>query len=86
MVDSACGFAAFTLMPADAAVLTVEFKINLIAPAQGHTLIARGRVVRAGRNVTVCNGEAWMRTTSGEKQVAQMLATMMTVRERGLVG
>ena len=45
-----------------------------------------GRVVRAGRNVTVCNGEAWMRTTSGEKQVAQMLATMMTVRERGLVG
>lgn len=86
MVDSACGFAAFTLMPADAAVLTVEFKINLIAPAQGHTLIARGRVVRAGRNVTVCNGEAWMRTASGEKQVAQMLATMMTVRERGLVG
>ncbi len=86
MVDSACGFAAFTLMPADAAVLTVEFKINLIAPAQGHTLVARGRVVRAGRNVTVCNGEAWMRTTSGEKQVAQMLATLMTVRERGISG
>lgn len=86
LVDSACGFAAFTLMPADAAVLTVEFKVNLIAPAEGHTMVARGRVVRAGRNITVCNGEAWMRTTSGEKQVAQMLATMMTVRERGIKG
>lgn len=86
MIDSACGFAAFSLMPADAAVLTVEFKINLIAPAEGHTLIARGRVVRAGRNVTVCNGEGWMRTSKGEKQVAQMLATMMTVRERGISG
>ena len=86
MIDSACGFAAFSLMPADATVLTVEFKINLIAPAEGHTLIARGRVVRAGRNVTVCNGEGWMRTSKGEKQVAQMLATMMTVRERGISG
>src|ERR1700746_2040473 len=49
IADSACGYAAFTLMPPGAAVLTVEFKVNLMAPAAGETFVARGRVVRAGR-------------------------------------
>ena len=86
VVDTACGFAAFTLMPAGAAVLTIEFKMNLLSPAQGELLVAKGRVLRAGRNVTVCQGDAWMRTAGGEKQVATMLATMMTVRDSGIEG
>src|SRR6266571_7518521 len=49
VLDSACGYAAFSLMPADAAVLSIEFKLNLLAPAVGERFIARGRVVRAGR-------------------------------------
>jgi uncharacterized protein (TIGR00369 family) len=86
MVDSACGFAAFTLMPADAAVLTIEYKMNLLSPAKGDLLVASGRVLRAGRNVTVCQGEAWMHTGDERKQVAQMLATLMTVRDSGIQG
>ncbi|MEO8038783.1 MAG: PaaI family thioesterase [Betaproteobacteria bacterium] len=58
VMDTACGFAAFTLMPAGAAVLTIEFKVNLLSPAKGESLLATGRVLRAGRNVTVCQGEA----------------------------
>jgi uncharacterized protein (TIGR00369 family) len=56
--DSACGYAALTTMAAEAEVLTVEFKINLLAPAAGERLVARGRVVRTGRTLTVCRGDA----------------------------
>lgn len=87
VLDSACGYAAFSLMPADAAVLSIEFKTNLLAPARGELLRARGRVVRAGRTITVCEGEAWMLDAGEERHVATMLATMMAVRGReGLVG
>lgn len=87
VLDSACGYAAFTLMPADAAVLSIEFKVNLLAPARGERLVARARVVRAGRTVTVCTADAFMLEGDAERQVATMLATMMTLRERpGLVG
>ncbi|HUF28338.1 MAG TPA: PaaI family thioesterase [Gemmatimonadaceae bacterium] len=79
VVDSACGYAAFTLMPAEASVLSIEFKVNLIAPALGDTLVARARVVRAGRTITVCAGDALMRRDGAEKLAATMLATMMTV-------
>ena len=65
-VDSACGYAALTMMDAEAEVLTVEFKINLLAPAAGESLIARGRVVRAGRTLVVCRGDAVM-VTRGRK-------------------
>jgi uncharacterized protein (TIGR00369 family) len=58
-LDSACGYAALTLMPHDAEVLTVEFKVNLLAPASGDSLVAEGEVVRAGRTLTVCRGEAY---------------------------
>jgi uncharacterized protein (TIGR00369 family) len=61
-LDSACGHAAFSLMPEGVGVLTLEFKTNLLAPAKGEELIARGRVLRAGRTITVCQAEASMLT------------------------
>jgi uncharacterized protein (TIGR00369 family) len=86
-LDSACGYAAFSLMPADAAVLSIEFKVNLLAPAKGERLIARGEVKRAGRTITVCAADALMIEGGQSKVVATMLATMMCVRGReGLVG
>jgi uncharacterized protein (TIGR00369 family) len=80
IIDSACGYAALTLMPPDRAVLSVEFKVNLIAPAQGAIFEARGRVVRAGRTLTVCTGD--LRVVGSESVVAMMQATMMAVEGR----
>lgn len=79
IVDSACGYAALSLTEAGAEVLSVEYKINLLAPSVGEKVIARGRVVRAGRNVTVCLGEVFAVTGGEEKLTATMLATMMSV-------
>ncbi len=85
IVDSACGYAALTLMPPDAAVLSVEFKVNLLAPAAGVAVLARGRVLKAGRTITVCTGEVVAIDAAGaEKLVATMTATMMVVQGRGL--
>jgi uncharacterized protein (TIGR00369 family) len=83
-VDSACGYAALTLMPPGAAVLSVEFKVNLLAPAAGREFVATGRVVRAGRTLTVCAGEVVaLRDGGGEPEVvALMQATMMAVHDR----
>ncbi len=81
-LDSACGYAAFSLMPEGAGVLSVEFKTSLLAPARGEELIARGKVVRAGRTITVCQADAFMLAGGVETLVATMLATMMTVRDR----
>jgi uncharacterized protein (TIGR00369 family) len=86
-LDSACGYAALSLMPEGVGVLTVEFKTNLLAAARGAELIARGRVVRAGRMITVCEAEASMLADGAETPVAIMLATIMTIRDRdGIVG
>jgi uncharacterized protein (TIGR00369 family) len=82
VLDSACGYAALTLMEADAAVLSVEFKVNLMAPAAGRAFLVRGRVLRAGRTLTVCSAEATAEGGAGEGAVAVMQATMMSVRER----
>lgn len=82
VLDSACGGAALTLMPADAGVLSIEFKTNLLAPARGELLIVRARVVRAGRTVTVCTADALMRDGGREVHVATMLGTMMTIVPR----
>jgi len=80
-VDTACGYAALTLTEAGAEVLSVEFKLNLLSPAAGERFVARARVVRAGRNITVCAGDVFALKGGGEeKVVATMLATMMTVR------
>jgi uncharacterized protein (TIGR00369 family) len=87
IADTACGIAAFTLMPADAAVLSVEFKLNLLAPAAGDRLVARGRVLRPGRTLTACTGEVVAVAGGRETLVASMLATMMALRGRpGLTG
>jgi uncharacterized protein (TIGR00369 family) len=76
-LDSACGYAALTLMPDEAEVLTVELKVNLLAPARGDRLVAEGSVVRAGRTLTVCRGEAYAEENSERVHVATMLATMV---------
>ena len=78
LVDSACGYAALTLMPADSRVLAVEFKINFVAPAIGERIRATGGVIKSGRTITLCHGEAHAITPSGEeKLVAVMQATMI---------
>lgn len=82
VVDTACGYAALTLMPPGAGVLTIEFKVNLMAPAKGEVIVARGRVVKPGRNVTFCHGDVFAVEDGGEKLVATMAATMMTVQGR----
>ena len=79
-LDSACGYAALTLMPDDAEVLTVELKVNLLAPAGGESLVAVGEVVRAGRTLTVCRGEAHAQQGSERVHVATTLATMVRRR------
>jgi uncharacterized protein (TIGR00369 family) len=79
IVDSSCGYSALTLMAAGSEVLTVEFKINLFAPAAGERLIARGRVVRGGRTITVCQGDAYAVRGGTETHCATMVATMMRV-------
>jgi uncharacterized protein (TIGR00369 family) len=79
LCDTACGFAALSLMPADAAVLTTEFKANLLSPAKGEQFIAKGRVVRAGKTLTVCLGEVFAEEEGKRKQVALMTASMMAV-------
>jgi uncharacterized protein (TIGR00369 family) len=82
ILDSACGYAAYSLMPADAEVLTVEFKINLLRPAKGERLIAKGRVVRSGKTLTVCTGKALAQSADGETAVATMMATIMAIADR----
>lgn len=81
ILDNACGFAAYTLMPPMAEVLSIEFKINMLSPAIGDRLIAKGSVVRAGRTVTVCDAVGVMQSDDTEKVVAKMTATMMTVMD-----
>lgn len=79
IVDSACGYAAMSLTPAGTEVLSVEFKINLLSPAIGETMLAIARVVRAGRNLSVCMGDVYAVSEGKQKIVATMLATMMTL-------
>lgn len=81
-LDSACGYAGFTLMPAHAAVLTIEFKINLLAPGKGERFRMVGHVVKPGRTVTVCEGHAYALQAGQEKLVATMGCTLMTVTGR----
>ena len=73
ILDSACGYAAYTLMPSGSAVLSVEFKVNLLAPAAGELIRARAEVRRAGRTLTVCSADAF----ADGKLCATMLATMI---------
>ena len=84
VVDSACGYAARSLMPLGTTVMTVEYKVNFLAPAAGDELVARGRVLRSGRKLSVCFGEAVARATGREKLVGVMMATMIPITDRPL--
>ena len=79
IMDSACGYAAFSLMPAEARVLTIEFKINLLAPAAGDHFRAVGRVRKAGRSVFVAESELYAGIGDDDKLVATMVGTLMAL-------
>jgi uncharacterized protein (TIGR00369 family) len=78
IVDSACGYAALSLMPAGAEVLSVEFKVNLLAPAAGESFRAEARVLRSGRTLSVCAGDVYALTGEQRKHIAVMQATMIS--------
>lgn len=82
IVDSACGFAALSLMPPEASVLSVEFKVNLLSPAKGEQFIATGKVLKPGQTITVCLGEVHAITEDQPKLVASMMATMIMLQSR----
>jgi uncharacterized protein (TIGR00369 family) len=81
-LDSACGYAALSLMPAEASVLTIEFKVNLLAPAQGETFRMVGQVIKAGRSVSVAEGQAYALREGQEKLIATMSCTLMSILGR----
>jgi uncharacterized protein (TIGR00369 family) len=83
-LDSACGYAGFSLMPADAAVLTIEYKINLLAPAKGQRFRMEGLVIKPGRTVTVAEGKAFAIDEGKEKLIATMGCTLMAVFGRDI--
>jgi len=83
MLDSACGYAAYTLVPAGANIVSVEFKVNLLSPAKGTAFVATGRVLKAGKTLTICEGELTaIGSLEEEKMVAVMTATMMVMRPK----
>jgi uncharacterized protein (TIGR00369 family) len=79
IVDSACGYAALTIMPEDMEVLSVEFKINFMKPAKTDKLIAVGKVLQSGRTLTICEGYVYDSTE--EKLISKMTATMISVKK-----
>ena len=81
-LDTACGIAAFTLMPADCDILTVEFKTNLLAPARGERSAFRAPVVKPGRTLTVCEAKAFAQADGGENLIATMTGTLMAMMRR----
>jgi len=82
IADSAGGYAGFTLFPAEAGVLTVEFKINLLAAADGERAIAAGEVIRSGRTLTVCRLDAWVEKAGKRTHCATGMQTLMAVMGR----
>ena len=81
-LDSACGIAAFTLMPAGSDILTVEFKTNLLAPARGQRFAFRATVIKPGRTLTVCEGRAYADEDGKETLIATMTGTLMALPRR----
>jgi uncharacterized protein (TIGR00369 family) len=82
IADSAAGYAAFSMMPENAAVLTTEFKLNLLAPAKGPRLLARGRVIKSGRTLFVVEANVYSGPTGEETHVAVMMATEMCLMNK----
>lgn len=82
-LDSACGYAAYSVMPAEAAVLTIEFKVNLLSPGRGERFLFRGSVTKPGRTIIVADGQAYAYDSEGNARlVATMTATIMVVSGR----
>ncbi len=81
-LDTACGIAAFTLMPAGSDILTVEFKTNLLAPASGERFNFRATVVKPGRTLTICDARAYAERDGAEHLVATMTGTLMALQQR----
>lgn len=77
IADSACGYAALTMMPENAEVLSVEFKINLLKPANTNKLVAIGKVLQSGKKLTIC--EAYVYDSLEERLIAKMTATMIAI-------
>jgi uncharacterized protein (TIGR00369 family) len=82
IADSASGYAAYSVMPADSSVLTVEYKINLVAPAEGDALIARGRVLRSGKTLKICAADVFVVKGAEEILCATSLSTIMALAGR----
>ncbi len=82
IADTAAGYAALSVMPPGTGVLTVEFKINFVAPATGDRIIARGRVVKAGRTLVLTQTDVFAETAGKEKLIALLTGTMMVVLDR----
>jgi len=80
IADSAGGYAAFSLMPADVSILTVEFKINLLAPARGELLVAVGTVVKPGRTLSITRAEVFAREQGRQTLIATMQQTLMAMQ------
>jgi uncharacterized protein (TIGR00369 family) len=83
LADTSCGIASSTLMAPDAGILTVEFKINFLAPAEGERFVSRGKVVRSGRTLTIAEAVVYGETKGRVREIAQMLATMMALEGKG---
>lgn len=82
IADSAAGYAAFSLMPAEASILTVEYKLNILRPGQGEAMIARGRVLKPGRTLSVVQADVFARRGGTEEQVVSSLQTLMCLHRR----
>jgi len=81
IADNACGYAAYSLMPANASPLTVEYKINILAPGRGSVYVAEGRVLKAGRTLTVTRAEVYAETAAGRVHVASMQQTVLLLAD-----
>jgi uncharacterized protein (TIGR00369 family) len=79
IADSACGYAAFTLMPPGAGVLSVEFKVNLLRPAKGDSFVARAEVIKAGKTLTVVRADVFALSEEDRTLIATMQGTMIRV-------
>ena len=82
IMDSACGYAALSVAPEEADVLSVEFKVNLLAPATGESFVARAAVKRAGKRLAVCTADAFAIRAGEEKLIATMLATIINITSK----
>ena len=81
-LDNACGVAAFTLMPREADILTVEFKTTLLAPARGERFVFKAKVIKPGRTLTVCEARAYATHDGVETLIATMSGTLMALATR----